>query len=236
MIRAFALSVVAIFSLTVAALATPPRLTTLEDRLEGVSETHFYVTREFADNRGSHWVESRDVYLVEIDRETGAPSNWWLLRRIIVEQAGFGSDKPKWREEPLDAINPIDVLRDNRAEPVWAVEHENDPPKYALTSAGLTMQLDDGGTTQLMSMAQLLARVSAQVTSMSVLYPEMSEENWRSEGILAGPFTIGEDVECKLTGRMHSHIFRDVSWTGLAIDCDFWEADITRVQIIISLP
>ncbi|MCG6904409.1 MAG: hypothetical protein LJE68_17195 [Rhodobacter sp.] len=66
--------------------ATPPRVTYSDDRLVAATQTHFYVLRELVDNRGSHWSELRDQYLVEISLDSGKASNHWLLRSMQIDR------------------------------------------------------------------------------------------------------------------------------------------------------
>jgi len=109
------------------AWATPPRVTTSEDRILAATQTHFYVLRDVMDNQGSHYSALHDQHLVEINLQSGEATQYWPLRRMAVSHLetddfllpGLVTE----RDGPTHDLNTI--LREKGAEPVisspWAV-------------------------------------------------------------------------------------------------------------------
>ncbi|WP_371224910.1 hypothetical protein [Roseovarius sp. 2305UL8-3] len=68
--------------LALPAAATPPRVTSSDDRMMAATQTHLYVLRDVVDNLGSHYSALHDQHLVEISLDTGEATRFWPLRRM----------------------------------------------------------------------------------------------------------------------------------------------------------
>ncbi|SEB59229.1 hypothetical protein [Rhodobacter sp. 24-YEA-8] len=111
---------------TDAARATPPDIIDLRDEIFGFSEQSIFLLRSTWDNLGVYSSEQREVFLVVVDRQSGAESlapvyqvrrdedqareasgpgtTWWMTRAVV----------------PAEAVNPWQVLAEARGVPYGA--------------------------------------------------------------------------------------------------------------------
>jgi len=89
------------------ALATPPEMISLYDRVIGYSDTQVFILRETNDNLGLYIYGLHDVFLVAKNLETGLDEQIWPVYRVI----GDNESTPEASGLPLQGVvNPFEIL------------------------------------------------------------------------------------------------------------------------------
>lgn len=125
------------------ALATPPDVMSLRDRIFGISATHVYILRDINDNLGLHNPGMTDTYLVAKSIKTGQDEAHWPVTRWY---RGYDvtDDKDILQYFPLSgAVNPFQILSDANALPIARAMRQPDnrfAPEIWLTPDGLQIE------------------------------------------------------------------------------------------------
>jgi len=160
--------------------ATPPRVTTSDDRMVAATQTHLYVLRDVVDNTGSHYSALHDQHLVEIALETGDATRFWPLRRMSIN--GLPENdflNPGIVTEAEGAMHDMmALLRDLGAQPVT-------PGPWALTDLALAEGSLHHQGEPVLTPFGIRAAGRAQLAILRDAYPpiETEEEYFRADRI-----------------------------------------------------
>lgn len=216
------------------AWATPDRMTGTADRLLAANATHFYVIRDIGDNRGNHYAEFRDQYLVEIAFDTHVATRHWLLRRMTLEFLG-APFRESWSEEPIDPPNVYAILQKSGAVPPGPVGSEYDAQGYAVENGDVVHQ-GHGGRRVLLRSAELRDIMRASLGPVAAIYGPDPVQDWMGSRLQLEPPGSLENVECRVARRIPVPELTRPGQIGLLISCDLFERSYGHAAFYVFPP
>lgn len=238
-----AISVTLLLVVTQIAGATPPRYVGVHDIPIAINKSHLFLFRNLTDNQGSHYIQHITRFLVSQNLETGKLDQHWPLGTTYQET--IEECEKKCAKTSLEnAVNPMDILRDNHAVPIqlWPMSKWENPDSdeqlkypqpgntYYLNDEGL-QNLEEGEPKLVEPAQKLEQRITASIGPTMALMPD--------EDGPVDPAEYNEYARSKqLAGCVVEGLFANISKHQLySLICDS-DGDhfVARYRVYFTLP
>lgn len=221
---------VALFSMTSLAKATPPDVYTLKDHLFGISENHVFFMRTTQDNHGSYTMDTQDTLLVAVHRETGKQTQWHVYRTTQNRL------KTPSVTRTQSFVNPYSVLASHHAITIDPTQADNTTATLAvLNSTHMRIAYPDHTLFELNSNTLLAQQYASLKTTASTL-PTYARFHTTSHHKLIKHLTDIPLTQCQLatTSRIHYNQHKPVTLAQISChEYDMAHMELMRFYVVV---
>ena len=223
--RNWALSLFAICLMAVPAMATPPQIVWVTDRLFAITDREVLILRTIEDNHGYYQTTQTDTFIVIRDLATGRDISHSTVERVVAHGEGLAPT-----HHPLEgSYNPYGIRATMNAAPL------SDPRRMYLDVAvvdGAVRATDHDGVTHSARWSDLIPMTAVSLQRTRDILPILKQEG---DGDLFDPFGILQPAACEVTGAVRSIYLSDVDSMLVQLTCE--DEDVGASNVIwVTLP